>query len=238
MGAIVGKAHSVRFDFMDDGEYVVPTIGSVTYTIYNNAGVAISGQTAVAVTTLADTNYISLAIPSSVQTLDSAKSFEQRTVFIDYTVAGKSQTQEKHYFVTNRLNVRVTPRDVISYLSIKDGEIFEDEVQITPAYFTVRDTLGSAVFDAALSSGDMTQLRVNEAVKLQAAMYFLTTLELRALRKAGGDGASFNRFEKIDFKAMRVNIQQELATALNDVGGATSIPTLIMVTSPTDIYTG
>lgn len=238
MDAIVGKAYTLRFDFVHDGEYVVPDLASVTYTAYDNAGAAIAGHTAVAVNTDSNTNFVSIQLPSGVQTVAGGKILEHRRVRIDYTYQSKSYNLVQSYLVTAALNHHVSPRDVISYLAIKDGEIFESEVQLTPAYFELRDLLGSSVFDAALVSGLISQVRINDAIKYRAAQRLLATIELRALRRAGGDSLNFARFEKIDFEGIKASIAADLSSAIEDMGAAATTPSLLLLTTPDDVFTG
>lgn len=238
MNAIVGKAYSLRFDFTNDGEYIVPDIASVVYTVHDNAGQPMSGYTSVAVTTTSTTDHLSIQIPSAVHTVGGSKLFEQRSVILDYTYQGKTLSIPKHYYVTNRLNYHVSPLDVISCLAIKEGEIFAEEVELVPAYFAVRETMGATAFDAALSSGTITQLKVNEAIKYQAALKFLATLELRAFEKAGGDSASYKRFATVDFAALKQAVKGELAAAIQSASGVSTTPSLFVLSNPTDVYTG
>lgn len=238
MDATVGKAYTLRFDFIHDGEYVVPDVASVFYSAYDNAGVVITGHNNVAVTTNTSTQYVSIAMPSGVQTVAGGKLFEHRRVTVDYLYLGKSYSMVQSYLVTPALNHHITPRDVISYLAIKDGEILEPEVELTPAYFEVRDSVGASAFDAALISGGMTQLRINDAIKFTAALRLIATIELRALRRVGGDSLNFARFDKIDFPGIKLSIQSDLSSALQDMGSSADTPSLLVLSDPDDVFTG
>jgi hypothetical protein len=238
MNAIVGDSYSVPFHLVVDREYVVPTSGSVSYTVYDNAGVPIGGMTDVAVSTGSTTNRVDLNIGSSAHTVAVDKDFEQRTVALKMTVEGQQRTLRRSYYVTSFLNHRVAPEDVLSYLSLLDGELELDQVPIIPAYYLVKEALGATIFDAALVSGTVSQIQVNEIIKLQAAKAFLDTLELRAFKKAGGEGLSFSRFDGIDFAALRSRVISDIKSSTTKLTGESGVPTVFTLSSPTDAITG
>lgn len=238
MQAIVGTAYTLTFPFIVDGEYVVPDDGSVTYTLFDNSGAAVSGQTDQAVTTDNATDHIQITIASGQQTIAGGKTFEQRTVRVKYKVDAKDFSVEDWYYVTNNLNFRVRPQDVISTLGIKEGEALLEEVDLIGAYFRIADALGAPAFSTALSSGGINQINANSAIKYAAAIDLATVIEMKAFRKFGNE-LNYARFDKIDFAAIRAGLQDKLSDALTAAGGVNFLSgSLFAVTSPVDPMTG
>lgn len=237
MQALAGAAYSISFDIMQDGDYVVPDEGSVAYTLYDNTGAAVSGQTAVAVDSDATTNRVTIDIASGYNTIGSGRTFEQRTVRLSYKYQQKSYMVEDWYYVTSALNFRVSPMEVISALGIREGEVLANEVDLVQAYFKVADSVGSG-FDTALSSGTISQIKANEAIKITAALSLARVIELKAFRKFGNE-LSYARFDGLDFEAIRANLKDALSDALGSLDGVTaSAGSLFTVTTPVNPITG
>lgn len=238
MNAIVGEDYSLPFHLMVEREYVVPTIDSVSYTVFNNAGSPIAGLTNVAIVTNSTTNRVDVNVSNTAHTVAALKDFEQRTVAVKFSSGGQKYTLRRSYFVTPFLNYRASPEDVLNYLGLLDGELALDQVPLVPAYYYVRDALTPAVFDLAMISGKTNQLHVNDAIKLQAARSFLDTLELRTFKKAGGEGLSFTRFDGIDFDDLRSRVNSDIKTLLGKLTGNATIPTVFVLSAPVDAITG
>lgn len=236
MQAISGAPYTLSIEFKQDGEYVVPDNGSVSYTLYDNAGAAVSGQTDISVVTDDSTSILPITIAGSYHTV--AEDFEQRTIRVSYEINGQEYTIEEWYYVTALLNYRVRPRDVVVLLGIKEGEVLFDEIDLVQAYFKVSNTLGDTVLTTALASGGITQLKANEAIKITAALDLARVIELKAFRKFGNE-TSYARFEKIDFTAIRAGLNSALTSALAEAAaGVVTSPSLLVVTNPTNPLTG
>ena len=240
MDAIVGSAHTVSFDLQVGVDYVDPDAGSVTYTVRDNTGAAISGQTDVEI----DENDIidqrvTISVPSGAHTVSGSRDYEQRTVQLKFTVDGQSYSFLKHYYVTPWLNYRVEPISVLGLIGLKEGEVWADQVDLVRSYHMLKNQLGGTVLDTALASGTAEQFAANEAIRYFAALDMIRCIELKALRKAGGDSMSYQRFEKIDFDSVRASLQlslDELVDGFDTDGAETAI--IFLVSNPTNPITG
>lgn len=239
MQAIVGENFTHQFHFIVDREYVTPDSGSVSYTLYDNAGAAISGQTNQAVSLTAGAQVANIQISSAYHTVASGKSFEQRTLRLKFLYGGKSYVFERSYFVTPLLNFRVTPEEVISELGLLEGEVLFDQVDLVGAYFEAADKVTSATLVSMLSSGTLSQLQANELIKCMAAIKLANAIQLRAFRKAGGDTLNYARFEKIDFTAIIGGLKSKINQLVQTATATSPLPTLMVLGSPaTDAVTG
>lgn len=239
MQAIVGGAYSVTFDLMVEGEYAPFDVGSTSYSIYDNSGAVMSGYSNVAITTEEGQNRLSIEIPSGVHTVGSGKTFEKRTVSLTTKYLDKTYNIRQSYYVTPYLNYTVTPKDVIILSGVRDGEILEPEVDLVSAYVRVANLMGSSTLTTNLAAGTILQVQANEAIKAQAALDLLTTIELKAFKKLGGDSLNYTRFDGIDFNTIRGNLQNILLQAISATQSEEyTPPSLFLLTTPTDAVTG
>lgn len=238
MQAISGAPYTLTVEFFQQGEYVVPDEGSVSYTLYDNAGAAIGAQTDQAVATDNTTQTAQITIAGTYHTIGASMDFEQRKLIVSYEIEGKAFTTEQWYYVTGNLNLRVRPQEVLQLLGIREGEALLEEIDLVQAYFKVSSAMGASVFSTALSSGGIAQIKVNEAIKITAALDLAGVIELKAFRKFGNE-LNYSRFEKIDFNGIRAGLRNSLADALSAATGtASTSPSLFTVTQPVDPLTG
>lgn len=239
MDAVVGKAYTVNFDLIVGIDYVSPDAGSMTYSVRDNAGAEISDLVDLEISDEAVVeSQVTINVPSSAHTLASGRDFEQRTVVLDFSVDGKAYRFLKHYYVTSWLNYRVAPASVIALLGLKEGEVWQDQVDLVYAYFHLKGSLTEGLLETALTSGTVAQIRANDAIRAFAALDMMTGIELKALRKAGGDALSYQRFEKVDFAQLRAEISERLRSYLETLSGTPVIPTVFQVITPTNAITG
>lgn len=239
MQAIVGGAYSVTFDLMVEGEYAPFDVDSTSYSIYDNSGAVISGYSNVAITTIEGQNRLSIEIPSGVHTVASGKTFEKRVVSLTTKYLDKTYILRQSYYVTPYLNYTVTPKDVIVLMGVRDGEVLEPEVDLVSAYVRVASLMGSSTLTTNLASGTITQVQANEAIKAQAALDLLSTIELKAFKKMGGDSLNYTRFDGIDFMTIRNNLKAILQESISATQSEVyTPPNMFLLTTPTDAVTG
>ena len=241
MDAIVGQSYLVAFDLRLDEEYVTPDAGTITYTVYDNSGTVMGGLSNVAYPDGSVTaNRVLITVPNSSHTVGAGKSFEQRSVELNFLYDGVPHRMLKHYYVTSRLNYRADPFEVLGMIGLKEGEVFADQVDFVRSYFLLASQLTSSGSDLAtlLASGTISQINANEAIKVHAALDLMTCIELKAFRKAGGDSLSFQRFEKVDFSALRAELTSRLSTLTEAISSTTTAPTVFQVVTVVDAITG
>lgn len=237
MQAIEGQPYTTRFDFFEEGEFFVPDAGTVSYTVYDNAGEVLGALSDQAIVTDSSTQHVNVGLPGSAHSLDPSKDFEQRSIRLKYQRDGVEGVYLRHYYVTPYLNYRVEPLEVFEAIGIKDGEVFLHMVDLVRSYMLLKSKLSGTVLVDALKSGGISQLRANEAIKYQAAVDLLTAIELKVLRKAGGDMLSFTRFEGLDFERIKQDVREKLAGALEGLQGEDAI-SYFTLSTPTDAITG
>jgi len=237
MEAIRSQAYTISLPFFIDGEYVTPDNFQATYTIYNNSGAAIAGFTNVVVGVSG--SRVSLNIPAYLNTIAGGLDFEKRTALVQYIYEGQNHKVTKNYMITDFYPLSVTAENVISYMGLKEGEIYPEDLEITPALFDIKKIIGDTNFNAYMISGDYNNILLNDAIKYQTAHRAMANVELKALQKAGSESVSFARFQMIDFKKISERVISDLNSAISQLSGSGSAAfEVLSLSSPLDILTG
>lgn len=237
MEAIKAQAYTVSLPFFINGEYVEPDNFQATYTIYNNSGAPIAGY--VNITSGVSGSYLSVNIPANVNTIANGLDFERRTVLMQFNHNGQNHKVIKNYMITEFYPLSVTAENVISYMGIKEGEIYPADLEITQAIFDIKKIMGSEIFNTFMVSGDHNNILLNDAIKYQTAHRAMANIELKILQKAGSESVSFARFQQIDFKAIAARVHSDLASAISQIsGGSGAAFDTITLSNPLDIFTG
>lgn len=232
---LANKSHSFVYEFFQDGEYIVPDIGSVTWTLYGNDG-SIGSQNNTALTTDASTNKVTLATSQGDNVISGA--VEKRTIVIDYDINGQGYSDQIHYWITSLLNITVTEADVRAVLGVEPKELPDDAINIVEAY---HDTSADLVNDITtiLAAGDRSALKANRAITLKAALTVLPSLRLKVAQKETSDTIGYSRYTDMDWIALRDDLSAQYADALLQSDDQ-QVPdlALFVVSTPPDPVTG
>lgn len=230
----------IPVDFIQDGDFVVPDIGSVTYSVRDNLGNLVAGHTNIPVVTDETTTRISIHLPASVNGMDAAKDVENRAVIIRYTVSGYPFQVLVKYRLTKWLNLLVTEEDVRAQLGVTVFELPDDHVDIVNAYLEVKSDLsGSKNLDQILVEGTRRTYRANRAVVYRAALEALPSLQLRVLLKEQSDTVSMQRLGDIDLERLRRETARLYSATLAAIRGESEgILSLLLSPLPLDPVTG
>ena len=227
-----GETASFAFDFVVDGEFVIPT--SASYTIRNHTGVAVGGAS---LTPTGTTVTISIADTLNIIAADAL--FENRFVVVSFIYKGQTHTTSCTYSLTRFVPLTVGPDDVRRLTGLTRQELPDDDIDIQTAYFQLFDSFGST-FAEALTSTTFRARQANESVALQAAIDVVVSFPLRVPVLTKSEDSQFNRMASIDFAALerelRRKLQQNLTQVISTVTEATV--SVFSVSSPTDRFTG
>lgn len=233
-----GEAIPYTIDFMVNGDYVVPDEDSVSYTIRDASGAPIPGHSGVAVVTDGQSDSVTIEIPAEVNT--KTKDREPRYVHVRYTVAGRAYTLTGSYVLIDFLNFVVEPSDVRNWLGVTPGELPDKDIDLVKAYYAVKNDSSFANVDlpSLLAEGDEVAFAVNEAIRMQAAMQVLPSLENRIAQMERADQMAFQR-GRLDIAGLRRRTASEYARLVQTVTGVTPLAPIFFTTSlPVDPVTG
>lgn len=218
------------------GQFVIPDPGSLTLTVRDNGGAPISGydQLALSDSTLSSTI---VTIAASANAIDAGALFETRYVSLSYRVAGRPLSRYIRYRLSPFIPIQGTPDDVRALVGADQKELPDEDIDLVEAYFFLLNEQGNA-FKDALSSTTAQGIYANKAVELQAALETLPGLPGKMSQMEAFNNAQRQR-PKLDFEALRNDLQSRLQDALNlALSAETVTPILFRVTTPVDVITG
>lgn len=235
---ISGRDTSVTFDILVDGELVVPDQGTVTYTIRNYAGDAVSGHENQPVVTDGSTTTVKIVVPAAVCT--KTQDYDSFSVELLYEHDSHPYSQVKSFVIAPWVNFHTTPAEVRALMGSSSIEVPEDDIDLYQAYLDVDDDLGDGVTLLSVLNGGTAKTRsAGQAIALRAALNLVPTLQMRALMILQADTQRAQRFENVDFPALEQSLRTRYANMLSKVAGTTlTTRTFLGLTSPTDALTG
>ena len=221
-------------DFEAPQGLVIPDVGSVSYSLYDGAGVPLA--VAQALTPEAEATGVSIPIPSVLNIIAPGHLFERRTVLVSWNAAGRSYSARQAYRIIDLPNYGVVPADVRAYLALNEDELRDDEVDLFTAYLVLGGAVGKDRLDAALSSGTLAELRASRAVLLTAATALFPSLRYRVAQAKTDGTLKFERLKDASaFDGLVTATADELRGITQELTGDTSandtIPTLLALTT-------
>jgi hypothetical protein len=222
--------------FLVDDEYVVPDTGSVTYTLRDNLGAGITGQTNKPVApTAGRTEW-----PISILAIYNGKALEteNRTLTVSFTYNLAPYHWQVSYRLTDWFPHIVGPNDVRAILGVTRYELPDEDLDIAAAYLTINTDLGGSVLYNALVVGGMKSLAANNAITYKAAIDCLPSLPGRVLREESNGTTKTSRFSRWNFKEIEEKLSEKLSLAMATITGVDeSFPSLMVAGSRTDPVT-
>ncbi len=229
-------------DFEAPQGLVIPDVGSVTYSLYDGAGIPLLALEAL--TPEAEATGVSIKIPAVSNVVAPERDFERRIVLVHWTAGGRSYSARQGYRVIDLPLYGTTPDDVRAYLGINEDELRDEEVDLFSAYVALSGVVTKDKLDAALAAGTLAELNANRAVMLTAVVSLFPSLRYRIAQSKTDGTLKFERLKDATAFADLVQLAtDELARLTQGLTGDTSandvIPTLIQLTTiTTDPVTG
>lgn len=214
------EAVQSNIDFIEDGEFYTPDVGSVTYTLLDNQNVAISGQTSIVVTTTASTTNVVLNIGAAYNIKSSLKDFENRTIHLKGTVGGKPFAIRSRYRLIDSALLILDPNNVRVILGVSDSELPDEDIDVFISYFKYANKYGDT-FKNAFSQGDISALYAESVVYLETAINAVPALRLKVAQTESDGVVRFSRFTNIDWDSLLADLKSKLEEALLTVGVST-----------------
>lgn len=195
-----GKDITVVIPLIVDGVPVIPTAGSVTYTLYDHGLLPIVGYIDVPVTTTSPTSSLSIPLPQSVNQIAVGKKFERRRVVVNLVSSGKPHIFQFTYRLVPLLNHSVTTASVRDFLGVRQTELPDEAIDLVQAYFEVEGDIAPTPLDTILSSGTISEIAANEAIRMKAVINVLPSIRQRIAQMESNGVLQFQRpnMEKLD----------------------------------------
>lgn len=228
--------------FLVEGEPVIPAVGSVTWTLRDNAGAKVTGYIDKAETTTNLSTEVALTIDAADTTIDPDARFEKRTVQIKATVGGRAYTDQITFRIAEFVNMTAKPDDVRAFIGVGPSELPDRDIDLFSAFIDSEEAVdavgASGDFLTALAAGTRVELQANRMIMLRSVLAVLPSLGQRILQRHT-DGSIGTTRHKLDLTAIAAQARGELASAMDLVTGrATSAVPLLIFGLDTDVITG
>lgn len=208
----------ISVDLVQGGQYVTPDDSLFSFKIINSSNEIIYSQEAISVGDDTKDRAI-INIPSEYNTLSEGALFEDRFVIVSFMYKAGQVRLKKAYRLINEPNFTTTVNDVRNIYGINEGELPDEDLDMTEIYLTMLAANGES-FAEALKSNTRANFRANRAIALQAALNIFTSLRLRvAESEKSGTNTFLRNLRNIDWEALRAELENELTGLIEDITG-------------------
>lgn len=208
----------ISVDLVQGGQYVTPDDSLFSFKIINSSNEIIYSQEAISVGEDTKDRAI-INIPSEYNTLSEGALFEDRFVIVSFMYKAGQVRLKKAYRLINEPNFTTTVNDVRNIYGINEGELPDEDLDMTEIYLTMLAANGES-FAEALKSNTRANFRANRAIALQAALNIFTSLRLRvAESEKSGTNTFLRNLRNIDWEALRAELENELTGLIEDITG-------------------
>lgn len=235
---LAGKASPLYVEFQQEGEFVIPDVGSVFLTIRNTTGLVLAGYDALAIPGVILSTF-TYAVPQAVNVI-GVVDFETRYVRFDFRCAGKPLVMEQVYQLSNFVPLTATPAEVRSLFGARDRELPDSDIDLLGGYFALRAKYPTEMVTAL--TGVTTAQDANRAVVLTTGLQLFPSIPSRILKEEGLNNATQIR-ASIDWETLHRQLLAELGVVLGRLQAEASVsvvalPTpLLVLTNPIDPVT-
>jgi hypothetical protein len=232
-----GTDNTFAVDFIVNDEMVVPDNGTVTLTVSEMDGSALSGYDGAALSPGSNETYISFEISAAANA--KANDFELREVVVYFEYDSKPHKITFNYQIVDRTNIPVSPDQVRILLGISSDELSDEYLDLVKAYTDVEEEYDGSDLNVILEGGTSSIKFVLEAIKYKAAINVVPSIELIAVQSQQADNVSFRRFEEVDFAALKAKLNGEYNKNLKAITGDNNVDPVFTTTGVgTDAVTG
>lgn len=215
---ISNEDSSIAVDFTCNGEFIVPDESLYSYKIINNSGVVIKSEEGLT-TPEEHGDWVSIPLSADDNVLLGEELFEDRSVIVTYQYRGSTLRSKVLYRLIQEPYFTASVADVRNIFGINEGELSDDELDMTEVYLSMIGKLNEE-FTEALKSGSRANFRANRAIALQAALDIFTSIRLRvAESEKSGTNTFLRNLKNIDWDSLKNQLEDELAGILEDITG-------------------
>lgn len=215
---ISNEDSSIAINFVCNGEFIVPDDSLYSYKIIKNSGEVVVSEEGLLVPE-EHKDWVSISLKAEDNILPEGELFEDRYVVVLYQYKGTTIRSKTPYRLIDEPYFTASVADVRNIFGINEGELSDDELDMTEVYLDMTGKLNEE-FTEALKSGGRANFRANRALALQAALNIFTSLRLRiAESEKSGTNTFLRNLKNIDWEGLKSDLEDELAGILEDITG-------------------
>ena len=239
MDVVVSTSAALLINLTVAGLPVAPDVGSVAYSVLDQAGTQLAGLVDLPITTSASTYQVPVIVPGSANTIGAGRRFERRKVVVKFQTNGQEVHASRTYRVVPALPHAVTPQSVRAFIGIEAHELPDDDIDIFGAYLAVEEDVTEAALTAALISGTAQEFAANTLVEMRTVMNVLPSAKQRMAQSEKNGVKEFSRVDLKELDKLSVEAERRYNEALDKVVVTTETNvTLFLTTTNTDAITG
>lgn len=206
-----GQSSTHEIKFLVGEEFVVPTEAS--YSLYRNDGTVVEGIENEPMTLGSFSTSAIITIPALANTQENPVDIRYLQVF--YTYEGNKYDKVWFYQLRDTIFFPLDPDEVRAVLG---SDVPDNYIDILGAYDQVKNDTTTNL-DNILTGGSVLLPALIDAVKYKAAINASTSLETSIMQMEQADNTLYRRFEKIDFGAIRAELNARYSSALDRLNG-------------------
>lgn len=189
------------FDFKINDDFVSPDEGSYSYKVRSMDGtILLEGNVSIETeddhgeedTEEVVIDHSSFVIPAAINTMEGDL-FDSRIVEISFRVDGKSYTLRDSYRITDFYYFTATPKDVRDYYGLNNGELTDEDIDLTEVYLQLVKKHGSVFIDSLKQAG-VANLRANRLIVLKGVVQVFPSVRLRVNQEENDGSSKFLRY--------------------------------------------
>lgn len=204
-----GKDVTLPVSLTYNGQPAVPDIGTAVLSVTAPTGEILYTKD---LTTGATDVVVVVTVPAEHNQISTA--FSRRIVRISAERGGIPFDSVTMYRLVPTILYTVRPADVRAFLGINEGELPDEDVDLAAAHLNLEFEISRATMSAALVSGDVTEMRANEAILYRAALDIIPSLANRVAQEESDGALTFRRNTRKDFSELKKAAEDRLSAAL------------------------
>ena len=238
---ITDKDAVIAIEFMRDGEFAIPDVGSVTLTLRGNDGAVLPGFDELPVIDNG-TSTQTVTIPQAQNQIAVGAKLETRYGAISYSVDAVPHNYGFVYRLTPFLPLQQTVGGVRAFIGADSAELPDSDIDLMEAYFALEALLG-VKFTEALTATSRASLIANRMLGLKAAITTLPSMQTRLRKSQTSHNEQIQKFV-INFEQLKADLEKDLLDATTELTDLIDGPTTTAVTpifqlsQPIDVITG
>lgn len=160
---------------------------------------------------------IVIHIPAQFNTLTD-RLFEKMVLSWSYTTEARFITESLNYRLEAEIPFPVDPDSVRNMIGVSNIELPDSEIELFSAYLTFLNTLGPNVdLSEFENGGDLNSYKITKSIEAMAALAIFPTLQIRLPRSYDSGTSGYERWNNIDWQALRDSLDQNIRNGLGVV---------------------
>lgn len=239
MDIIKGAPAAIAVQFIVGNQPVAPDVGSLTYTLLDQAGTAMAGLVDVPISSTPTTYQTLVVLPQAAHDIATGRRFERRKLVINFEANGQPIQLTRSYRVVPDLPHTVTADQVRAFIGIEKHELPDDDIDVFSAFMAVEKAVTESVLSTALTSGTTNEIAANTMITMKAVLDVLPSAKQRMAQSEKNGVKEFSRVDLKELDKLGVEAERRYQAALDEVVVTTEVTvSLFLASTPTDVITG